>query len=312
INPSFVESYILNIWVNIGLAILIPITVFYFFLKRANPFYDIKFEIRKDPDIIEKESKFYQFIRRITREKYQGLVVIQFKDFLRKRQNKLKLVYIIGIILMFSIFLYIAFENQPFVFEMSFLSIPILIQITLNQNVLLLIISWMGGIIFGIFMGMSAFLDSKDLLFVYKKSPMGVKAFVYSYLYEMIYFLLLIDLFFTIIFTFIFILNLLISLVFFVIFMINSIVILFQAIGIQCVRPLFEERRKNMLFNNYFLLTLQVITLLLTLYLIIPIMMGTIDTSTAFFIILLINLGMSAGFGLLIFSFGIHNLKNID
>ncbi|MFX1302031.1 MAG: hypothetical protein ACFE9X_01610 [Promethearchaeota archaeon] len=312
IDPKFIELSLFNIWVNIGLAIIIPLLSFYFFYKISNYTYDLNFEFNKKFKIIHKEHKFYNFIKRITHKNYKGLVVIHFKEFFRKKQNKVKLVYIIGVISMFSIFLYLALENQPFVFETSFLGIPIIIQIILNQNVLMLLISWMGSFIFGILMGMSAFVDSKDVLFVYKKSPMGLKAFLQSYLYEMVYILLLIDIFFTILFTFIFILEILVSLTFFFIFMINSIIIIIQAIGIQCIRPLFEERRKNMIFNNYYLLALQVLSLFITLYLIIPVMIGTIDTSSGLFLILLINIGISTGLASLIFSFGIHNLKKIE
>jgi hypothetical protein len=57
---------------------------------------------------------------------------------------------------------------------------------------------------------------------------------------------------------------------------------------------------------------MQVVSLLLTMYIIIPVMSELISPSTAFVSILLVNIAISSGLGALIISFGIWKIKRMD
>ena len=102
------------------------------------------------------------------------------------------------------------------------------------------------------------------------------------------------------------------GLLFFTTFFINSSIVLSHAVSIQCIRPLFEEKRKNMLFNNYTVILLQIFSLYLTLYIFIPLFPVLIDVVVGFFIIFVINLGISLIFSILILHLGIQRLNNIE
>ncbi len=312
INPVFIESYFLNIWSSTILATLVPCLFFYISYKNANKFYNIKVGIEKEQNIIYQEKKLYQIIRIITSTKYENLVVIQCKEFLRKKNSFIKLVYIIGLTTISGILIKIFLESPIIKFEETIFGVPLILQIIVKKELIIIILSWMGGLIFGILMGMNSFLDSKELLYVYKKSPEGIKTLISSYLILMLYFLIFIDLILTFFFSFIFQLDILITLAFFITFLINSEVILTQATGIQCIRPLFEERRRNIFFNNYFVIVLQIVSLLSTLFILIPILPSSINPSSGLALIILINLGISLGIALLLLPLGIQRLNKTE
>lgn len=312
VNSMFIESYLFNIWTNIALATFIPLLIFYISYNKANKFYEITFQNQKTSVPIKYEKKYSQFIRKCIPKKYEGLVIIQFKVFFRKKENIIKLFYTFGIIAVLGIVILFNFDSQNALLEEFLSSLPIVIQITLNKNFTILIIAWLGGFIVGILMGMQTIIDSKDLLHTYKKSLRGVKALIYSYLYNIIYLILILDIFLTILFWFIFKLDLVIIIVFFITFLISSNIIILQAIGIQCIRPLFEEQRGSMLFYNYVVILLQIISLQITFYIFIPIASAFIDPSVGFLIIFIINLGISSGFSFLMLYLGIRKLNKIE
>ncbi len=128
----------------------------------------------------------------------------------------------------------------------------------------------------------------------------------------MFYHLILISLFLSIFFTFMFQLDLLLILIFFFTFIINSIIILLQSMGIQFLRPLFQERRKNLIFNNYIIFALQVISLLLSLYIFIPSIGDLYTPTTILLFLLIINLGISSSIALILLFVGIWKLERIE
>ena len=170
----------------------------------------------------------------------------------------------------------------------------------------------MGGLIFGLLVGMYDFIGSKELLFAYKKTPKGTKSLFYSYLYSMLYILISFDIVLTLFFTLVFQLDIFISLFFFFIYIVNSSNILLQAIGFQCIRPLFEERRKNLITNNYLILLLQICSFLLTLFIFIPTVPDIINPYLGLIYIILISLGISSAIASVMFIFGIRNLNSIE
>ena len=311
VNPSLIEPSLLNFWVNFGLVFFFPSILLFVSYKRVKlPYREDKRNYRLY-DSKSKDPVFYKTINKITPNKYAGLVVTQFKNFLRKKESKTKIIYIIGLILFFGILILLTLKEQTLSLG-EILGIPIFIQITFTKELIMLVISWMGGLIFGIFMGISAFFESKELLDLYRKSPYGVNGFVYSFLYLMFYHLILISLFLSIFFAFMFQLDLLLILIFFFTFIINSIIILLQSMGVQFLRPLFQERRKNLIFNNYIIFALQVISLLLTLYIFIPSIGDLYTPTTILLFLLIINLGISSSIALILLFVGIWKLERIE
>ncbi|MFX1596803.1 MAG: hypothetical protein ACFFBK_12155 [Promethearchaeota archaeon] len=312
IDITLIESYILNIWINIILAIFIPILISYILYKKANYFYDIKLGIEKESGIFKQEKNFYRIIRKITHKKFKELVVFQLKAFLRKKENVIKLIFIIGTLGVLGVFIYINFESQIFSLTIEPFSIPITFRIIFDKNVIAIILSWMGGLIFGLFMGMYDFIGPKELFLTYKKSPKGPNTILYSSLYYLFYILIFYNVILTLVFTVIFQLDFLVSLIFFFSYILHGVTILLQALGIQCVRPLFEERRKNLIINNYLIFFFQITSFLIALFIFIPNIPEIINPYLGLIFIILINLGISILIAITLFYFGIFRLSKIE
>ncbi|MCK4286706.1 MAG: hypothetical protein KAX18_10915, partial [Candidatus Lokiarchaeota archaeon] len=159
---------------NISLGIIIPSLLLYISYKKADSFYTLEGHTENEVFISKKEGRYYKFIRKITPQKWRGLIITQFKQFLRKKENLFKIIYILALISVMGVTIIFSLEN------------PVLARYDiLNRKLLgIIIVSWIGGLLFGVLMGLHIFIDSKQLLFQYKSTPRGVKALVYSYIYE--------------------------------------------------------------------------------------------------------------------------------
>jgi len=235
IEPVLISSYILNIWSSLLLAIFMPLLVLYVSFKKADSFFTLEGGIEKTTTIIEKDNYFYKFIRKISGIKWGGLVITQFKQFFRRKESIMKLVYVIGLA---------AIEGVVF----SFIGGRALDQWDIAFNMLLIVL--VVGMLFGLMIGNFIFVGSKDILWVYKRSPRSVRSLVYSYMRM----LLIIDIFMSIGFTIFFSLVLqydLITAIFFFFFMgLYNIITVSQAIGLQCLKPSFEEKGGDMIVNT--------------------------------------------------------------
>ncbi|MHA2283882.1 MAG: hypothetical protein ACXAC5_23830 [Promethearchaeota archaeon] len=312
IDPLLIESYILNIWASIGLAITIPLLIFYISYKKAKIFYDIEQQLSSNQKTVTREKKYYLFLRRITPHRYKGLTITQFKEFFRKKENFPKLLYIGAFTALLGLFVFLSLDKPLLDFEGYWIISPYIIRLFYFEYLLMMILSWIGGLIFGIFIGIYVLMGSKDLLFLYKKSLRGIKALIYSFFYAMLYIIIILDVVLTVFFSILFPLDFFVALTYFVLFPINSFIVLVQAIGFQCFKPLFEERGKNVYFNIYFIILLQVISLLISSSIIMPIIPITFDHSLGLIYILLINMGISSSIALLLLHLGIRKLNRLE
>ena len=312
INTASLEIYPLMLYLSLGLAFSIPFLLLFIIYKKGDFLIDLDENVQEKRIFVRSRIEVSHFFGIITPQKYRGLMVIQFKYFFRKRENIVKVVYLLGIISFFGILLQLSLRGQNSLFDINLLGIPIVIQTTFTKEILVSIISWMGGLIFGILIGISTYIESKEILEIYRKSPMGIKGFIYPLFFNLLYQLVIFSFFFTIFFTIIFQLDFLLSLIFFMIFILNSLIILFQSIGFQLIRPRFVERSKSVVFVNYFVLGLQLISLMITLYIFIPIINEFFQISTTLVILLYINTGISLGLAVLIFKVGILKINKFE
>ena len=220
IDPIFIKSYSLNLWVNIGLGIISPSLLLYISYKRTQSFSELKNKEISDLRFFVQEKKYHIIVRKITPKKYKGLVLIQSKIFFRSKENTIKLLYISGMLVIFGLLTSFSISEGSAIFEEFLSSLPIEIYITIDKHLMILVLSWTGGIIVGILLGMLVFIDSKELLQRYQKSPMGVDGLIYSFLLSQIFLILFLDVIITIFFTVIFQLEILFTLLFFITFFI--------------------------------------------------------------------------------------------
>lgn len=242
-DPVLLDTYILNIWTSVALAALIPLLVLYISYKKADAFYTLEGGVEKSNSIIEKEGMFYKMNRRILGKKWEGLVVTQFKVFLRKKENIMKLIYLIGLTCGYGL----VFSFSVGQAQQEFIS---------GQFKVLMVV-FMGGMMYGLMLGAYIFIGSKDLLWVYKRSPRGITSMVYSYIFSLLILNIMIAIGVTIFFTFLFEFDIVNIIVFFIAYLSYGILVLSQAIGIQGFSPSFEEKGKNMGMNMFKLMSIQ-------------------------------------------------------
>ncbi|MFX1463414.1 MAG: hypothetical protein ACFFBF_10285 [Promethearchaeota archaeon] len=232
IDPILISTFILNIWISILLAVGIPIITLYVSYRKAESFYTLEGGIEKSRiTIIEHENPFYKFVRKIYGRKWGGLIVIQLKRFFRKKANIARLAYVVGLLGFMSWFMS-RMDDDAF-------------GIVFSSSLLIAI----GGGIGSIIVGHLAFVDSKDLIWVYKRSPRGLKAIVYSYLLMMLIFNIFLAIFITIMLTIFSNIDLLNIVIFFVEFLLFAEISMCQAMGLQCISPAFGEKDSSMKGN---------------------------------------------------------------
>ena len=247
--PALLDAYVLNIWTSIILALGVPIVVLFVSYKKASIFYTLEGGLETSGSIIENENIFYKIIRRITGRKWGGLITTQFKGFMRKKANLARLAYVIGLVGFFGWFFSLNIEDSG---EALFMTTFIIV---------------MGGMMFSIMLGHLIFIDSKDLLWVYKRSPRGVSGLIYSYVITMLILIIVIAAPLTIFIMYIFKLELFDAAFLFVSFTLYSLISLCQAVAIQCFSPAFEEKGKSMQGNVIISMMLQNIPLFTMIFL---------------------------------------------
>lgn len=312
VNPLLIESYVINIWLSVGLAIGIPMVILYFSYKKAEKFYSIDPLAEKELLIVKTEGFILKIIKKMTLKKYKVLVVVQFKNFLRKKENITKLIYSVAFTGVLGLFIFLSLDSPITEIKQFPLFGITSIPVEYFDSLIMFIISWMGGLIFGMMMGICVIFNSKNILYLYKKSIRGVHASIFAFLYQMVFLILFYDIILTIFFTLLFALNIYIVGFFFCIYFIYCFIVLIQVVGLQCIRPFFDERGKQVYFKIYFIFILQFISLLISLFINIPLLPIVVDYSLGFLYILLTNIGISSIIAFLMLSIGIFKLNRID
>ena len=312
VDSTLIGSYFLNIWASGVLAIVIPILTLYLSYRNANSFYSIEDQIASSTITVRQDSKFYNFVGKISPRGYKTLVIVQFKDFFRRRENIPKLAYIGAFTALLGLFMYVTLGDPLLEIGNFWVISPFILQIFYFRYLLMMVLAWIGGILFGVFIGIYVLISSKEIIFLYKKSLRGIKTLLHSFFLEMFYLIVFMDIILTVFFSILFLLDFLVAMTFFFFYLTNSFLMLIQAIGIQCIRPLFDEKGKNVYFNIYLLLVIQILSLFFSFFLILPNIPSYIDHSLGLLYILLVNLGISYGFAFLLLYLGLRKLNRIE
>ncbi len=255
INPNLISTYVLNIWSSVALVIFVPLLIFYIAYKNASKFFTLEGGIEKTSEIIQEESSFYKQLRKFIPHNWETLIVSQLKEFFRRKENIMKLAYTLGITLFIGTMMY--FTSAA---DVEALSPPV-------EGLFTIMILFVSGMIYCFMIGNYIFVGSKDLLWVYKKSPRGVKTLVYSYIRALTIPSIFIGIIVTIYYSILYQYTVLFAFIFFALYMLNTTIILFQACGIQCLNPSFEEKGKQMGANIMIQMFLMFFVLFISIFL---------------------------------------------
>ena len=233
IDPILLNTFVLNIWFNIILAIGVPLITLYLSYKKAESFYTLERGKEKiSISIVNKENPIYFILRKTTGRKWGGLIIMQLKRFFRKKANMARIAYVIGLLGFMSWFLSRMGDNP------------------VGRTLVTTMIVALGGGVGSVMLGHLGFVDSKDVIWVYKRSPRGIKAIIYSYLSAIFILNIFISIFMTILFSVFASLDIINALIFFAAFLLFTQISMAQAMGLQCISPAFGEKDSNMKVNS--------------------------------------------------------------
>ncbi|MHA2051764.1 MAG: hypothetical protein ACW986_19295 [Promethearchaeota archaeon] len=292
LDPILLEPFILNLWVNLLLAAGIPLVTLYISYKRADSFYTLEGGIEKsNKSIMKYENIFFRFVRRIF-GRWGGLTTMQLKRFFRKKANFARIAYVMGLLGFMSWFMSKMGDD---IFGTMFATI---------------IIIAIGGGIGSIMIGHLAFVNSKDLVWVYKRSPRGIKSLVYSYLLAMFVINIFIAMFISVLFSVFMGFDMVRAVIFFMEFLLFTELSMCQASGIQCLNPAYGEKDGSMRGNTMISMVLLQPLMFFPILLISFIKIGSIET------ILIMIQGLVflyiAGTSLPLLYFGLRKLNKIE
>jgi len=171
---------------------------------------------------------------------------------------------------------------------------------------------FMGGMLYGLMLGSYIFVGSKDLLWVYKRSPRNVEAMVYSYIFAMFILNIMMSIGITIFFTIIFEFDTIYIIVFFLAYLCYGILVLCEAIGIQGFSPSFEEKGKNMGMSIFKLMIIQMGVFIGFIFLMVWISETFPNPIFGEFLPLVLFLLIHLSISIPLFIFGIKHLKKIE
>ncbi len=293
IDPILLDAFILNIWISLLLVVIVPVSILYISYKKAESFYTLESGTEKSSvTIIEHDNIFYIMVRKASGRKWGGLIIMQLKRFLRKKANFARIAYVVGLVGFISWFI-------------SRMGNDVL-GLTLATTMTIAL----GGGVASMMLGHLAFVDSKDILWVYKRSPRGLKGLVYSYLLAMVVLNTFIAIFITTLFSIFANLDIISAVIFFSEYLLFSQISMCQAMGIQCLSPAYGEKDSNMKGNAMFSMILLQPILFLPIILIFFLESGTLEIMISLMhgVIFLYNTGVS----LPLLYFGLKKLNKIE
>jgi len=208
--------------------------------KYGDRFYSLELGTRVETVRIIEENSGYKLLRRV----FGILFVTQAKEFFRRKENILRLVYsmVIAMLVPLSTLMFSSNGSTPF---------DVLTGDVMPVEYVLLLTGWILAVMIGPMLGSFIMVRSKDMIWIFKKSPRGIESLIIPYL--QVNFLM------TIIISIPIIILVAIftaaGLVYSLLFSIGTIVWVFSAlaiaIGIQCWRPAFKEKSPNMSINIF-------------------------------------------------------------
>ncbi len=200
---------------------------------RLDKIYNFEAEAQSSTVTVIKENVFYQFTK-----KYLGhFFTIQLKDFFRRKENISRLIYSVAMAFFMPLIIMLRPAGQTELINVMGLGFWILM------------IGIMYAIMFGSVFGSTIMMRSKDMVWIYKKSPKGSSVLPTSFFWAITFIALIFSVPLAIIFTLILNLNVLecfVLLLFINIFQMGTLLL---TIGIQALNPTFKEKSGKMTIN---------------------------------------------------------------
>ncbi|MHA1301803.1 MAG: hypothetical protein ACTSO9_20475 [Candidatus Helarchaeota archaeon] len=222
----------------VGLASIFSIGIFGLSYKFGDRFYSLELGTHTQTVKIIEENSVYKLFRRF----FGLLFVTQLKEFFRRKENLIRLIYstVIAMLVPISTLLFSG-QNQDLFATLS--------GDTMSKEYPLLLTGWIFAVMIGPMLGSTIMVRSKDMVWIFKKSPRGISSLVYPFIQVNFLMTSIMTIPVTLIVSIIMGNDLLYS----TLFLLGTIVWVFSAlavaVGVQCWRPAFKEKSPKMSVN---------------------------------------------------------------
>ena len=243
-------------------TIPIMLSLFYFFAFYAgyhviDRIYSFEMETQSTTVTITRENWFFGFTKR-----YLGpFFTVQLKEFFRRSENLSRLAYTIAMSVIFPIIMVI-FPQMPGIGAMDMqefqtIMIPMIISMT----------GFMFAIFFSSYMGSYIMIRSKDMLWIYKKSPRGSNTLPISFFWSMSFLAIFLAIPVSLIIAIVMQLNIIYWILFLLYILIYTFGGLLLAIGVQCINPAYKEKSGKMYVNTFAVMGLLMVPFFIGIFL---------------------------------------------
>ena len=284
-----------SITIPIFLALFFGLT-FYLGYLSLDKIYNFESETRSTTITVIKENAFYRF----TKKRLGRFFTVQLKDFFRRRENYSKLIYTVAVAILTPLITRLRMSIGGATAES--------IDAVVGLGIWVLIIGLMYSIMLGSMLSSTIMLRSKDMVWIYKKSPKGSKVLASSFFWAMVFIASIISIPMTIINALMLgfdIMEWVMLLIFTNIFAMSALLV---SIGIQAINPTYEEKSGKMTVNV--ILTIVILAA--------PIIFGFIFAQLFWEMRLPYDYGfyfvpvLTVLLGLPIYYFGVRHLDNLE
>jgi hypothetical protein len=299
----------LSPWLSALFSIVLIFFLIYIGISQASNFYS------RDKDKLTKtkkyhtESWFFRVLRKILPEGHKIIILSQLKELFRRKENVVKFIFCAIFIFFLAFFYKMAFENNVYPNSGGGSSIFMVI-------ITIIFLPMMSGMVVSLQLGTVIFIQSKDIVWVYKQSPKGIKGLIFANIQSHLIFLIplgillwafnVAQLDFTTLEKFLYLIYLTVNLVF--------SFILSQ--GIQCLNPVYKEKSSKMTINVFLFIFIQIPVLFLILFLYLDEAVDSRSPMKAIQTDLLNGLGIFVGLITLIstilLTFGIRHISKLE
>jgi len=206
---------------------------FYLGYSNLDKIYNFESETQSTTVTVIKENAFYRF----TKNRLGPFFTVQLKDFFRRRENISRLAYAVAMAIFLPVIMMVTMGTTGEVREF------------LNLGFWIFMTGLMFSLMLGSMLGSTIMLRSKDMIWIYKKSPKGSTALATSFFWAIAFIAMILSIPITIIDALIIQLTFLEWIILFIFINIYTIGALLVSIGIQSLNPTYKEKGGKMTLN---------------------------------------------------------------
>ncbi len=231
---SFVGAF--PIFNTITIPILLTlffIGMFYIGYSRLDKIYSFESETQSTTTTVVKDNAFYRF----TKNYFGPFFTVQLKDFFRRRENISRLAYAAAMAIFIPIIMVFSMGSTGEITDL------------LGLGYWVFMAGLMYSLMLGAMLGSTIMLRSKDMIWIYKKSPKGSNALATSFFWAIAFIAMIISIPITLILALVIGLNVLEGVLLFIFLNIYTVGALLVSIGIQARNPTYKEKGGKMTLN---------------------------------------------------------------